>query len=364
MAVRDVMDPPFSTGRQALGFALVLLVLLLLPVGLSKMRLVSRQQVYRAVPNEWGAFPYIHKQIFEEKSGIDILILGTSLLYQAIDAPYLKQQLSRSLGREATVVTFGTNWRCESLNYLLLRDVLKRRKVGLLVFSMPVDYQNDELPHVESFRWFLYGEDDASLDGLPPRDRLTFHAETVLGAPRHVLSLIRSDRVVEHRYDAELGASKIEKGIRPARFIRFTPAPPKLPAHSMIYSPDTSASFRFTGQALNSYQVHYLRLIVKLLKRYGVPVTLIRVPLWTERHSNVVEERMPWSEVFGMPMTLIGVPPARLFQGLKNREIDLLFYNDYDFPNHHLNRNGNEYFTRVIAPAILKTYAQNSQPAH
>lgn len=358
------MDPPFSSSRQAFGFAALVAALLLLPLILTGSGLVGREHLYAAVPARWGGFSYIQKQIFEQKGNIDILVLGTSLLYQAIDAPYLAERLGGALGRKSTVITFATNHRCENLNYVLLRDVLARRRIGLLLFSMPVYYQNEDVGHMQSFRWMLDGEDSAALEGLPLRYRFGFRAGTILGAPRHLLSALRPDLYDDSAWSALNGGAKIDLGIRPTPFVRFTPQPPALPAQSMIYGPATSHLFRFTGEALRPYPMHYLKRIGGLLRAYGVPVAIVHVPLWVERHDTVVTERMRWQDVLGARTTLIGVPPATLFRGLSDADIDKLFYNVFTYNNHHFNRNGNEYFTRVITPAIVEIYAQSHSQAN
>jgi hypothetical protein len=258
---------------------------------------------------------------------------------------------------------FGTNYRCENLNYILLRDVLQNRKVRMLLFSMPVHYQADPLGHMQSFRWMLDGEDDHALDGLSFGHRAGFRAGTILGAPRHLLSVIRPDQYDDSAWAVLNGGSKVDLGIRPAPFVRFTPTPPAFPAGNMIYGPGTHHLYRFTGQELPPYHMHYLRQIDALLREHQIPVALIRVPLWTERHEQVVTERMPWDDVFQSRTTLIGIPPATLFQGLSDPEIDKLFYNVYSYDNHHFSRNGNEYFTRVVTPAVLETYVRNVPPA-
>jgi len=50
-------------------------------------------------------------------------------------------------------------------------------------------------------------------------------------------------------------------------------------------------------------------------------------------------------------VTLLGFPPQKLFAGLNDDEIRKLFAEPY-----HLNRNGQEYFTGLITPALLKIY--------
>jgi predicted nucleotidyltransferase len=362
MAIRESksesIDPPFSTRNQAVGFAVLLLALLGLPLLFGKAHLIRREHVYAAVPEEWGAFSYIHRQIFEETSDIDLLIIATSHLYQGLDGVYLRNELSRRLGREATVISLSTNWRSEALNYQLLRDILARRKVRMVLTSMPNRLNGDTLPHLQSYRWHLYGQDDADLEGLPLSSRLTFHAQTVLGFPRQMLSLARHNRISDARWAATCGTQKVDRGIGKELFLRFTPTPPKLDPQSITYRPGSPA-FAFTGQKLSEYQRHFLGKFMGLLREHRLPLTIVHIPLWLERHDAVVKERLNWAELYDVRMALIGVPPGALFHGLTEKEIDLLYYNDDDWPNHHLNRNGNEFFTQAIAPAIMASYEHN-----
>ena len=351
MPTKQVMDPPFYAPWQELSFTLLILILLLLPIGLSGR--IYPKDAYATVPTKAGDFSYISQQIFEEDSDIDVLVLSTSLLWTAIDTPYLKEELSRASGREVNVVTFGSNWRGEDLNYTLLRDLLQRRKVKSIIFSMPAGYQTMDEPHNQSSHWMLYGEDENALRGLPSTQRAALYGVTVLGAPRHLLSKLRHNRTAPSENAEFLGANFVAEGYNGAPFVRRDLAPPSLPPAEMVYSAATARNFHFTQSSLSPYQAHFLRLVFELLKQHQVKVTIVHVPLSFERHKTVVEERMLWPEVFKMDMALVGVPPATLFRGLTDSEIDYFYYNE------HLNANGNRLFTRTIIPALTKIYVDN-----
>ena len=353
MPVKEVMDPPFFARWQEVAFTALVFALLLLPLGLSGN--IARKDVYATVPTKAGAFPYIQREIFENKSDIDALILSTSLLWTAIDTPYFQTELSKAIGRDATVVTLGSNWRGEDLNYVLLRDLLEHRKVKSLIFSMPADYQVMDEPHNQSSHWLLYGEDREALSGLPRGQQIALYGEQVLGAPRHLLTKLRVDQPADVRYAELRGANLVEEGFEGARFIPQTRPTPNLSPSEMIYSSASAPNFGFTQKPLSRYQAHFLRLVFALLKKHQVKVTLVHVPLWSERHKTLVEERMLWPEVYGMPISIVGIPPATLYKGLTNEEIDQFYYNE------HLNANGARLFTRTITPALVKTYVENDQ---
>jgi hypothetical protein len=347
---RYELDPQFDTKLQAFAFTLLMITLLALPVLMWKFRLVSRHDVYPAVPTTVGAYTYIQNQIFEEKSDIDILFLSTSLLWDAIDTPYVQKELSRKLGREANVITFGTNWRSEGLYYLLLRDVLQHRKVKLLAFSMPTAWQESSLPQKQSFRWLIYGEDERPFDGLPWRSRLSIYGEKVLGAPRHVLSKLRSNHLETSPLTATFGADLDPGG---GRGEGWDPKLPDIPTSRMIYSDGNRDVFEFSNDPLNHYQNHFLQLLFEKARENAIPVMIVHVPLTEERHATKVIKRMYWPAVFGGDVSIVGVPPATLFGGMSNAEIDQLYFREN---KDHLNRKGSQLFTRTITPAILKVY--------
>ena len=64
------MRPAFSSTRQAGMFALLLLVLLLLPLAMPKSLLPPRREVYSSLPWGYGGYPYISEQIFDEKGDL------------------------------------------------------------------------------------------------------------------------------------------------------------------------------------------------------------------------------------------------------------------------------------------------------
>lgn len=354
MEPKEKMDPPFATRWQAVCFLLLLVILLVLPILVARFRLVSKSDVYSGVTTRHGSFTYLQQQIFSERSELDIVFVGSSLIWAGIDTPYVQRELSKKLGREARVVTLATNWRGEDLTYTVLSDLLAHRKVRMVVLTMPLPYQTQSAPHHQAFRWWLYGENEAELRRLPLRDRVAIYGEQVLGAPRHLLSAIRPNRVVVAPQDTRLGALQEESGFQGAPFVRRTYQAPPPDTRGVIYSPETRDHFQFTGQALSQYQGEFLSSTFTLLSKYQTRILILHVPTSQERHSAVVTERMFWPAVLGQDVPILGVPPAALFAGMSDAEIDQFFYDE------HLNINGSELFTRTVTPAILEVYEQQS----
>ena len=65
--------------------------------------------------------------------------------------------------------------------------------------------------------------------------------------------------------------------------------------------------------------------------------------------AETIAERQFWPEVLGVPADIVGIPPAKLFAGIADADAAKLFYDDG-----HLNINGQDVFTPIITPEMLK----------
>lgn len=348
------MCPAFSTNRGAAAFAILLLVCLLLPLMLVKIGLPPRSEFYQGIPQQAGPFVYLAHEIYEEKSDIDILFFGNSLLRVAIDDGYVRQALTQ-LGREANTPVCGFSWQGYDLQYYVLRDLLEHRKVKMLVLAMPTERENSSKPHVQLYRVVRYGDFPHTTDGLSLTSKLGIYGEMVLGSPRQVLNLLRPNL---HSSDLALHSSRDslhnrEIGYNGTPFVRHLINPPQIPPESMIFSPETRSQFDFRGSPVNQYQLHFIKEIGELARRHGVLLVILHVPLASERGSTTIHERMLWPDVLGDDAAVVGVTSANLFQGISDGQV-------YDFyEDEHLNRNGQELFTRTITPALVSLYVEH-----
>jgi hypothetical protein len=180
------MSTAFSSPRQAAAFALLLAVLLALPALVAGTGWLDRRDVYPAIPWKYGPFPWIQQKIFAETKDVDMVFLGSSHIWSAVDTPYLQKKLTEQLGREAEVFTLGWPWPGFDASYTIARDLLDHRRVHTLVID---DEGGSDVPHVNSSRWFRIGEDSEALAGLPWIAQARLYGGAVLGMPRQLLSL-------------------------------------------------------------------------------------------------------------------------------------------------------------------------------
>ena len=346
------MTPAFPTRGSLYRFISCILFFLVLPLGTSVIGYAPRSQMYRAVPNGAGPYPAIEKQIFESGPDIDVLFIGDSLLWSAIDIPYVKDVLSNQLGRPATVMTFAGNWDGVDRYYVLLRDLLKHRRVKLAILSMPTPRHYIDKPHIQAFHWLRLGEDNEVFEGLPWSGKAAVYAEMMFGAPRQMLGRIRSDLVSEESTDESLlNGEEGLLGYRGSKFIEQTIDPPAISADSMIYSQANRSQFRFDGLPLGPLQRNFTRLLGKLIRESGIDAGIVHLPRISEVGLPTVDEREYWPNVFGADVSIIGISSRELFRGKQQDEIEKYYYDE------HFNANGKKLFTRTIVPALLKLYA-------
>jgi hypothetical protein len=347
------MPPAFSSTRQKAVFGLTLLFFLMLPVLLLAIGRNSREELYRGISERAGAFDFIRRQIFEDRSDVDIAFCGTSLLAGAINPEMVGQELSRALGRPSRVVLLPQSWQGPDMNYVVARDLLEHRKVKVLVIAAPAWVHRQNQPHVQLFRVIGYGDQPHALDGLGLRYRLAIYGDYVLGAPRRALDLLRPNLVDPHAgFIHEYGTAA---GYRGAPFVRHESTAAPVPPRQMIASGETTDIFHFDGPPLNNYQLHFIRKTVELTRHHDTTLVILHMPSPSERGSRIVPDRQLMPSVFADGVVFSGIASASMFQNVPPGD-----FFDY-FHDEHLNTNGMELFTKTITPALIQIYDRYQQ---
>lgn len=365
------MTPPpaFSSTRQALGFVLLLLFLLLLPLLLQKPLLPPRAEIYSSLSWGAGSFPWLHDQIFEEKGDIDIAFMGSSRMGWGIDTSQVEERLSQALGRKAVVRSLWWNTPgCDAL-YYIIQDLLRRRNVHCIVLH---DCTSGHDAHPRAPYFFRWAEDSEELDGVPLISKISFYTSAVLGAPRNLLGLLRTNLPAIPSPDitwqggstvfsnipnpfSRLGACAVPMRID-APFVEYTPPPTAHPAEPVIYSETTKDQFRFDGTKFFAMQSSFLRKVGDLARAHHTRLICLHMPLVDEPNPSVIEETAYWPDIFQTDVTIMGVIPSRFKDGMSDEDFRKLFFNF-----EHLNANGQKYFTSVILPGLLQLYENQSK---
>lgn len=366
------MCPAFSSTKSAAAFALLLLLLLVLPVVVGKNLLPSREQSYETLSWGSGPYPWIQHEIFEEKGDIDILFIGSSHILHCLDARYLQDQLSKKLGHPAVVRVMGWGGSGYDALYFITQALLQHRKVKLLVFYN----ENNEASarNTRSPAWFRLADGAETLHGLPLIEQSYLYFAAVVGMPRNLLAAFCPNLPAdlhttppnnwEEHYRStnladNLGSTSSELGFdtRPKPdadpTAPFFPYAPKMDGQpeAMVYSPATQTNFQFTSTPLPVWQIHFAQLFLAMARQQDVRLVLLHIPMLDEARTPAIQERTFWQENSSDNLLLLGVPPLKMFSGLTDDEVRKMYANPGD-----MNKNGQEYFTRLITPALMKIY--------
>ncbi len=361
------MAPAFSSTRQAAIFGFLLLATFLLPALLGKSLLPSREEGYASASWTDGGFPFMQQQIFQEQGDIDILFMGASLMGAGLDTPQMAETLGRELGRPAVVRTFS--WRFSGFDpmYFVAKDLLERRKVRMIVFSTE-GMGDRNSPHVQAPFWFRFSENAGDLAGVSLRSQVSFYSCAMLGAPRTLLSMVRPNGPVFHVEDIISAhatrmrnpADRMGSFANPERrdfkpFTEFVPPATGLASSVLAYSEATRAQFHFSDAPIKPLQQVFAQKFSALLRKYPTRVVLLHLPRAEERDSTTINESALWLNLLPPGTPVVGIPPATLLRGLSDDDVANLYFDDQ-----HFNKNGQIFFTRVIAPFLAKLYAEGN----
>jgi hypothetical protein len=366
------MSPAFSSIRQAAGFAALLLLLLLLPLLMGKSCLPPREESYASLPWGAGAFPYLSHEIFEEKEDIDIAFMGSSMMWWDIDTPQIEARLSEKLGRKAVVRSLCWNAAGADALYFIMQDLLRRRKVRCIVISDCTAGAAD-MAHARAPFFFRLGDNARDLDGLAWRSKVSYYTSAILGMPRNLLNLLRPNlpAIASNEISFEGGGgAQLTHVANPALrlgslavrqradqpFVAFTPRTTARPEDVCVYSESTKESFQVTNNPIPTMQGVFLRKVGALAREHHVHLVFLHLPIATEINLPKITEQTFWPDAMRAPMTLVGIAPAKLFGSLSKDDTLKLYYDRL-----HLNQNGQEYFTSIIAPCLLQVYESQTK---
>ena len=365
------MSPAFSSTKQAAAFASLLLALFLLPWVAGRPLLPPREELYSATSWAYGAFPYMHDQIFEEKGDIDIAFMGSSPMYWGIDTPYVQAKMSGMLGRPAVVRSLCWHYSGFDALYFIARDLLRHRKVRMIVFCDMIYPDTSDAAHRSTSKWFLWSEDAPEVAGLSLKAKATFYAGAIVGMPRNLLDLVRhnlpaipSEEILVKPGYPKLKSPALRLGSLAVTWAAghamadCTPHGTARQSDACIYSEATKTNFQFSRQPVQPAQAAFCRKMAALAREHQVKLVYLHFTRTFERTSPVIESSAFWPEVFAGDVAMLGIPGAKLFAGITEETLTNKLYNDAV----HLNRNGQKFFTPLVTPSLVQIYANQAKP--
>jgi len=349
MIRREAIAWPFASSAMQGAFCLAIAALLAMPFVLHRLHAPSLAARMSAVPVAAGPYSFIERQIYEEKSDIDLLFVGESVMWVGVDVPQVAEGITAALGHTPRVLNLGWAGTGNDLVYYVLRELLERRHVRHVVLRLHTVDQMPVAPHPESYRWLCDCGDDVVLPALSVLERASAFGVEVIGGPRNLLSALRPDLVGASPFADTLGYYPNEKGYWNRPYRRLDLAPPVLAPATVILGPATRSRLLPEHVAEGPYQSSYGRATRDLLAAHHIHVTLLRFPARSEARATTLpvasEEVARYNGA-----TILAPEPRALFQHLSDIEVDELYYYD----DLHMNRNGSKYFTGAILPALVE----------
>jgi hypothetical protein len=349
-------------------FSLFLVLLFAGPWLLSGLGIVDESKNYPTALWSMGEFAWIQQQTFEQSGDVDIAFLGSSHMWTAIDTGYVQQKLSERLHRKAVVLTLGWNWAGYDALYTVTANLLEQRRVRMVVVY-DENLRRIDAPHPLAYRLVQPGAHKGEFDGMLWQEKFRIYAGSILGLPRHILSLIRPDRIEDSRdwgraaYLISIGAENLADRLGSLRAHKQMDAivedasahkggPPT--ADEVNVFPGGRDGVKYTGPVMGPYQGFFARKFAELCVRHGTRIVGMHLPLSGQQAESVVTECQPWQDVFGVPVDLVGIPGAELFAGIPASDLHRYFYE-----KDHFNRSGQDLFTPLVTPALLAIYASS-----
>jgi hypothetical protein len=338
--------------QSALGLSLLLVALLLSPVALSWIGPPSRIEAYKSISTEAGTVGTVIQAIYKSPPEGDVVLLGSSLVSAGISQPVVQAALSQHLHRPASVQVLAMNWPGLDVQYFMLRDYLNTHRARLVVWNLPEPHARAyDYPHIQAYRWLRYGEYADALDGLPFQYRMALYGETIIGAPRLLLSILRPNLV--RNEGTAIDPALDRTGYLGAKFVPDDSSPSSAANYAQLLPLD-SPSIAVRGPVLGAYQMHFARLIVTLAKQHHCRVVLLHLPIGAEYNDSAVPELSDWKAQLDANYSMIAVSSAGLFDGMDRSRFE------HFFRDTHLNENGRRYFTQAILPALQQAFDESA----
>jgi len=360
-----IVAPAFTTRGHAISFIALLVGLILGPSLLERLWPADPSKIYKAIPLSYVNYHHIGETI-SAGGKIDVVVIGASDAWTALDVSFMQEELSKHLKRPARVVNLSTNWAGEDRHLQVLSDLLQRASVHLVLGT-----ENDALqttPHELAKFWWRGA---ASLSDLSRSVRAQFHFMSIVGLPRQLWARLISVDALEPMPGYKSSLQKMRETLgflgevhgwkshtepneknRRKLTERIAPAP-DLPVEKYFYPGTENAEFKWQYYDYNKLFTSFTQKTNRLVKAHGGLYAAIAIPTHFRDAplDRVVIRPLYAKQARDWPV--IGISMTQLFKGMSFDEMKDFYSNES-----HLNVVGAKVFTRAMMPAVLKLYDQ------
>lgn len=318
----------------------------------------DREEIYRGIDGRRSIELSHYLNIFKHEGKVDVAFVGLSSLWVGVNALQMQEYFSSQGASDPKIITLGANHPGEDLVYMMVKDLLAKRSVDIVVLSSPNRVQQYVHP---LFHRLASMKDHASVwHELPAKETLRSYALAMLGAPLQIYSMIKpTKRPRDSRGTNAFNGSWIRPdGWGKQPFAPRAVASPYDDSETIeqnLYDPAALGDVLFSNVQSVSQRT-YFKATLELIKAHGALPVVLSVPVWKDRQRNTPVVRLLKDYLIDAEAPLVAVTPSTFFSGMSEADIQALYYN-----GNHLNTNGSNYHTAVLAPIFWKL-ASERQP--
>ena len=369
---RNLIRPAFSNRKNAILFIFINIFFLILPYLIHYLIPYNPKKTFSSVSLNMACFPFIGDELTKTEP-LDILILGSSSEWTSLNPIIIENKLKKELNRDINVINLSTNWYASEARYFMLEEILKNRKISLVIFGQN-DVGSDIRPHLSLLTTFLYPRHQEQLQLLPINEKIILYSISVYGSLKHIINYdfkellnpnpVRdcSDNFIQNYKGYYAGNhgfhSYIDKNIKYSnKEIEFKNNDINL--NDMFFKGKNDDFFEIIESKYSSYNSFFISQMNKLCKSYNTKFMMIRIPVNINdlTSKNKLREKvkvMEFSDDKNFDFPFVGIPQTLLYKNLSNEQIFSLHSNE----NHH-SEYGANYFSTAIVPAIKKILVSN-----
>ncbi len=349
-----MIAPVFAYRWQKWLFCITLVFFLALPY-LPKPGWMDRAMLYHFAFSK-KHMSNIYTNILDAPGDIDVLVLGSSSLGSGLNPLIIRAALRATTGKESNVaVMFHPNAGFD-LDYVILKDVLAKKKVKLLIWdALRMPDLNAPINHyATSYLWDMRLHED--LLDITPKRRTTIYLYSVMTGLKLILSPVLDHGKSIPEPEGEFMCDKpyylgacLRKEANQLK--KEYPPPPMLDMNQILHFRDdvTYLSPRYHYRRTDGL---FYEQVLKLAQDNGVQVAFMITPM-VGGPSKVIPIQEIESGSRGWNVPIIGATrkEVQLDQGIKNGGF-------YQTDGTHMLYNATNYYTRIVLPAIIRLYEQ------
>jgi hypothetical protein len=307
---------------------------------------ISKESVLKGAHRVHGMENYLDREILYKSNPIDIAILGSSHVQGGINAAVLKSNLESKLKRPLSITHLTIQGMSHELQYFVLDEILKRRKIKFLLFDIPATRIQKNANPSTCFLMF-YPHWQGILEKMSLTMRFKMHVCSIASAPRLITSYF--DKQARSEGGIPMSQERLYGGALLGRTLP-RPLSPRIKKFAESIRIDDSLHFAgsrslaFLKQNSNFNTLMAIE-TMELAKRHGVHPVLVRFP---RIHHN---GKIPMLEQMREYLTLNEIPIIGLERNILNR-VPRLTYRQLFKDSVHLNQIGNFFWTHMITDPI------------